>query len=361
MTRSNERESTDQRSNREVIIAGGIAGLVSRFCIAPLDVVKIRQQLQPTLLQKAVLKDVGTASSTLAAIQSSKAKAKLDIIPYKGILGTAKTIARQEGISAFWKGNVPAELLYLTYTATQFYVYKQTHTFLRTLLPPSSPYHLPDPLASSIAGGTAGGLATSITYPLDLLRTRFAASKIRGSVYTSLADSIRQIYASEGVRGFYRGGGAAVAQIVPYMGLFFGSYETIRHSFVAIEPLKTAVNGGKQNNDVHASSGSQSGWEDALSGTLGGIIAKTGVFPLDTIRKRLQVQGPTRGLYVHGDIPLYERGILRCGADVVRREGWRGLYRGLTVSLIKAAPASAITMWTFERMVAVLRWVDGKD
>jgi solute carrier family 25 thiamine pyrophosphate transporter 19 len=33
----------------------------------------------------------------------------------------------------------------------------------------------------------------------------------------------------------------------------------------------------------------------------------------------------------------------------VRKEGARGLYRGLTVSLLKAAPASAVTMWTYER------------
>jgi solute carrier family 25 thiamine pyrophosphate transporter 19 len=34
---------------------------------------------------------------------------------------------------------------------------------------------------------------------------------------------------------------------------------------------------------------------------------------------------------------------------IVVAEGVRGLYRGLVVSLIKAAPASAVTMWTYER------------
>jgi solute carrier family 25 thiamine pyrophosphate transporter 19 len=31
------------------------------------------------------------------------------------------------------------------------------------------------------------------------------------------------------------------------------------------------------------------------------------------------------------------------------------LYRGLTVSLIKAAPASAVTMWTYERALKVMK------
>ena len=36
---------------------------------------------------------------------------------------------------------------------------------------------------------------------------------------------------------------------------------------------------------------------------------------------------------------------------IFMKEGIRGLYRGLTVSLIKAAPASAVTMWTYERVL----------
>ena len=36
----------DEGTKRQTIVAGGLAGLISRFCIAPLDVVKIRLQLQ---------------------------------------------------------------------------------------------------------------------------------------------------------------------------------------------------------------------------------------------------------------------------------------------------------------------------
>ncbi|RVD82671.1 uncharacterized protein DFL_007089 [Arthrobotrys flagrans] len=340
----------DKRSSTP-IIAGAVAGVVSRFCIAPLDVVKIRLQLQPQPLPNASIPPTTPAAVAAGTI-------------YDGIYGTMKTIVKEEGITALWKGNIPAELLYLTYGAAQFFTYAQTQSFLS-----SSPLtsHFPVTMINTCSGGIAGGLATSITYPFDLLRTRFAASKgvggSGGGVYTSIRGAVTGIWRDEGICGFYRGGAAAVIQIVPYMGLFFGSYEGVKAgllrlpsptSYLPPEITKTA----KDHPIISSIAGR--GSIDAIAGILGGIVAKTGVFPLDTIRKRLQVQGPTRGKYVHGDIPVYE-GVVRCGREVVRREGWRGLYRGLAVSLVKAAPASAVTMWTYGRAVEVVGWAEGRE
>lgn len=96
------------------------------------------------------------------------------------------------------------------------------------------------------------------------------------------------------------------------------------------------------------------GTGDAAAGVVASVLAKTGVFPLDLVRKRLQVQGPTRTRYVHRNIPEYT-GVIQSMAAIVRTQGVRGLYRGLTVSLIKAAPASAVTMWTYERALKALQ------
>ncbi|KAK6532902.1 mitochondrial thiamine pyrophosphate transporter [Arthrobotrys megalospora] len=348
------REKGDKRSSssKTPIIAGAVAGVVSRFCIAPLDVVKIRLQLQPKLL---------ASNAALGSGNGAAAAAPLGTV-YNGIYGTMKTIVKEEGITALWKGNIPAELLYLTYGAAQFFIYAQAQSFLSSTPFTSS---LPPTFINTLSGGIAGGLATSVTYPFDLLRTRFAASKggKEGRVYSSINAAVRGIWRDEGFRGFYRGGGAAVVQIVPYMGLFFGSYEGVK---AGLQQLLSPVEFLPNSNyhpvlagllSIFSGSG---GGVDAISGVLGGIIAKTGVFPLDTIRKRLQVQGPTRGRYVHGDIPVYE-GVIRCGREVVRREGWRGLYRGLTVSLVKAAPASAVTMWTYGRTVEIVGWFEGRE
>ncbi|KAG6999300.1 mitochondrial thiamine pyrophosphate transporter [Physcia stellaris] len=182
----------DEGSRGQVVIAGGVAGLVSRFCIAPLDVLKIRLQLQSHSL-----------SDPLSTPQSYRRQPP-------STTSTLKDILQHEGVTALWKGNIPAELLYVTYGACQFTAY----TTFTTLLPPMAPS-----MTAFIAGAAAGATATTATYPLDLLRTRFAA---QGSdkVYSSFLGSIRDIARSEGTRGFFQGLGAGVGQIVPYMGLF---------------------------------------------------------------------------------------------------------------------------------------------
>lgn len=189
------------------------------------------------------------------------------------------------------------------------------------------PFKLPDAGESFIAGASSGAVATTATYPLDLLRTRFAAQGT-DKVYRSLFGAIQDIHRDEGCRGFFRGLGPALAQIVPYMGMFFVAYEGLR---LPMGDLNLPWGTG-----------------DATAGILGSVIAKTAVFPLDLVRKRIQVQGPTRSRYVYSDIPVYHTtvGAIR---TIVAREGLRGLYKGLPISLIKAAPASAVTVWTYER------------
>ena len=65
-------------------------------------------------------------------------------------------------------------------------------------------------------------------------------------------------------------------------------------------------------------------------------------------------------MYVHRNIPEY-RGVFTALYAIWLAEGVRGWYRGLTVSLIKAAPASAVTMWTYERVLHGLMETNDAD
>ncbi|KAL2161509.1 hypothetical protein VTH06DRAFT_8071 [Thermothelomyces fergusii] len=297
----------DEGTRLEVTAAGATAGLIARFVIAPLDVVKIRLQLQTHSLSDPL---------SHRNLQGGPI--------YKGTLPTMGHILRHEGLAGLWKGNVPAELLYVCYGAVQFTAYRSTTVFLRSALGEGA---LPPSAESFVAGAVGGGVATAATYPLDLLRTRFAAQG-NDRIYAGLWGAVRQIGRDEGARGFFRGLAPGVAQIVPYMGCFFAAYETLRPPLSGLElPFGS---GG------------------AVAGTAAGVLAKTATFPLDLVRKRIQVQGPTRGRYVHKNIPEYRGGTVGAIRTILRMEGPRGLYRGLTVSLLKAAPTSAVTMWTYE-------------
>ena len=218
-------------------------------------------------------------------------------------------ILRDEGLAGLWKGNIPAELMYVSYSAIQFTTYRSVTMALQTTF---GEKRLPAAAESFIAGASAGAVATTATYPLDLLRTRFAAQGTE-KVYASLRTSIREIVINEGPKGFFQGLGAGVGQIIPHMGIFFATYETLRQPFGSIQlPF---------------------GSGDAAAGVVASVIAKTGVFPFDLIRKRLQVQGPTRSKYIHKNIPVY-KGVFKTMRDILRNEGARGLYRGLTVRCV---------------------------
>ncbi|KAH6898769.1 mitochondrial carrier domain-containing protein [Thelonectria olida] len=309
MSSTHDHHLKEEGSRLQVVSAGAIAGLVSRFVVAPLDVVKIRLQLQPHSL-----------SDPLFALRDAPA--------YRGAISTLSHILKHEGVTGLWKGNVPAEMMYVCYAAIQFTTYRYTTVFLRTALP----NRLPDGAESFIAGATSGAAATSLTYPLDLLRTRFAAQG-RHRIYASLRSAVWDIKRDEGFRGFFRGIGPGLGQIVPFMGLFFLTYESLRISF----------------EDLHMPWGSG----DATAGMLASILSKTAVFPLDLVRKRIQVQGPSRSKYVYNHIPEYStaRGAIR---SIILTEGFRGLYKGLPISLIKAAPASAVTLWTYEQSLKLM-------
>ncbi|KAF2859685.1 mitochondrial carrier [Piedraia hortae CBS 480.64] len=310
LSQSHSQNPTGTRA--QVVIAGATAGVVTRFCIAPLDVLKIRLQLHFHSLSEASLRTTPTAA---------------------GVTEIVRDILRNEGIRGFWKGNIPAEGLYLGYSAVQFLAYRTTNQALDRL---AGERWIPGPVRSFVAGAVAGTAATAATYPLDLLRTRFAAQGA-DRIYDGLVLGVREIFRTEGPPGFFRGLNAAVGQIVPYMGLLFTTYEGLKPALAEAElPF---------------------GSGDAVAAVVASVVSKSAVFPLDTVRKRLQIQGPTRSRYVGGErMPDYENGVVKTALTITRREGWRALYRGYAVGMSKAVPASAITMWTYERaMKAVQR------
>ena len=117
---------------QEYFVAGGIAGVVSRTAIAPIERVKILYQ-------------VSRASVSTSWLQ------------------LAPQIWREEGFLAFWKGNTAAVTRVLPYMSLTFLSYEEYRAALqRSGLSKTS---------STIAAGSAAGVtAVALTYPLDLVR-----------------------------------------------------------------------------------------------------------------------------------------------------------------------------------------------
>ncbi|KAI8799960.1 mitochondrial carrier domain-containing protein [Cladochytrium replicatum] len=301
-------------------ISGAVAGVASRFVIAPFDVIKIRLQLQ-------------LLPTSLAAIPLRSAQNIPSERIYSGMIQAGYRIFREEGIMALWKGNVSATYLYFTYGGVQFYSYARIRQMLEAISIRLTG-NLPQPdITSFVAGATAGLFGTVMTYPLDLIRTRFAMQTAE-KVYESFPRAVSHIYTHEGLQGFYRGILPAVYQIGPYMGISFSTQAYInRH----LQVLNDKPNGIPMRLSP-----------EFVSGGLAGAISKTVVMPFDAIRKRLQMQGPDQQrFFATGKVP---RTFVGCAAHVVRYEGFGAFWRGWVPSMLKSAPGTAVTFWVVAKM-----------
>lgn len=92
---------------------------------------------------------------------------------------------------------------------------------------------------------------------------------------------------------------------------------------------------------------------DMISGALSGFFSKIVVYPFDLVRKRLQMEGSPAS----AGVAMSRRSSWwSCLKSIVRQEGVRSLYKGLAPSLLKVAPANAVTFMVFEETKDVLLW-----
>jgi solute carrier family 25 thiamine pyrophosphate transporter 19 len=257
------------------IVAGAIAGGGARLFTAPLDLLRIRRQLYPSSTPSNMFTSLHNIAST------------------------------EGGIHALFRGNVAATYLWMGYAAVQFSMYDYTAHYLFSSSETISPTAV-----AFVSGASAGVCATLATYPLDICRTAFAAQGLKSTAKssswrspTSMAEFAKRMHIQLGWKGFFAGSGPAVVQIIPYMGLNFMGYEIL----VSSDITSVGVSGG--------------------AGAISGGMSKIIVYPLDTVKKRMQVQA------VSGHHQY--RNMMDCLMTIVRTEGVNALYNGLVPSVAK--------------------------
>eukprot|EP01134_Creolimax_fragrantissima_P001016 CFRG1016T1 len=312
-----------ENTSYDAVVCGSLSGLLSRMCIAPLDVIKIRLQLQVEPIS-------GINRITRKATAANAGY-------YRGWIHAMRTVVLEEGATALFKGNLTADLLYLGFGAAQFGFYNE---WRKQFTPVSN-------TMAFLGGGLAGSVATVVTYPLDLMRTRLAAQG-EPKIYKSLTHAIGELYKIDGVRGFYRGLIPTIVQIFPYMSLQFCLYEgTIRP--IKRLKLNRLENAEKDNMNVNLST-----MEYLLAGSFSGAASKFIVLPMDVVRKRLQVQGFDDARQSFGRVVKYN-GTIHCIGVIFKNEGIGGFYKGAVPATLKALIASAVTWMAFEQLSRLIR------
>ncbi|GKV03635.1 hypothetical protein SLEP1_g15910 [Rubroshorea leprosula] len=350
------------------LIAGGAAGAFAKTAVAPLERVKILLQTRTEGFQSL------------------------------GVYQSLKKVLKHEGVLGFYKGNGVSVLRIVPYAALHFMTYEQYRLWILNNYPAFGSGPVVDLLAGSVAGGTA----VLCTYPLDLARTKLAyqASRFheyfflepgtsimlalevlkvnlwfqgacvskccthsfnyfhclssfrllkeiivedaRGSLscgvksvysrpmYGGIKDVLTTVYKEGGVRALYRGLGPTLTGILPYAGLKFYIYEELK-SHVPEEHQKCIV-------------------MRLSCGALAGLLGQTFTYPLDVVRRQMQVESLQPS--VQGDTRC--RNTMEGLTTIARNQGWKQLFAGLSINYIKIVPSVAIGFTAYDMMKAWL-------
>ena len=184
-------------------LVGGVSAAISKTCVAPIERVKLLLQNQD-------------ASAQIKADQR-----------YKGITDCFVRVAREQGFTSMWRGNLANVIRYFPTQALNF-AFKDT---LKKYLNPFDKKVNPGKffIGNIMSGGAAGALSLCIVYPLDFARTRLAVDVGKGAEkreFTGLVDCLGKIFRSDGPMGLYRGFGISVMGIIVYRGAYFGLFDT---------------------------------------------------------------------------------------------------------------------------------------
>ena len=171
--------------------------------------------------------------------------------------------------------------------------------------------------------------------------------------YRNTLDAMRTIYRTEGIAAFYRG--------------LFPSLLGITHvavQFPLYEKLKIWMQGDSRtpltSSQILTCSGTAK------------MCASLATYPHEVVRTRLQTQrrllnfnppqSASAGANANSTTPAASNsasaaspetpkqprgGVIYTAKKIVRKEGWRGLYKGLSINLFRTVPNSAVTMLTY--------------
>lgn len=262
-------------------------------------------------------------------------------LEYRYVFQSFGKILRNEGIVGCFRGNIPATALWCAYKSVDLPLYSASMALFKDYaIDDASPQILRGACAG-ISGAFASSVATLITYPLDTCRTQWISRDKENSI--RLHQHIQRLHMTEGISGFYRGLGPAIVQVVPNMAMNFTIYDALKNSGFVRTHLGAEP---QRNNRLHFSA-------NLLLGSVSGFLSKIVTYPLDTAKKRMQMDGIEKNLV---DLRIEKRysGMLDCLSKMAKQEGLLSWFKGLLPTLWKSTITAAVTFSTFEYSTATL-------
>ncbi|KAL9243617.1 hypothetical protein vseg_017482 [Gypsophila vaccaria] len=295
-----EEEVKVNNANYKEYVAGLLAGVATVFVGHPFDTVKVKLQKHHT---------------------------ELHGIKYRNGMHCAARILKNEGVRGLYRGATSSFIGVGLESSLFFGIYSQTKQALQGKLQSSGP----NPSVIIPSAAFSGAIISFVLCPTELLKCRMQVQGTdslvpKTSKYNSPLDCALKTIKTEGVTGIFRGGVATFLRESVGSVSFFGVYENVRH--VMHLRLK----------DTYEYKSVSELGIGILSGGLGGIAFWLTILPLDVAKTMIQTN-PDRN---------YTRNPFRVLNSVYRQAGLRGCYAGLGPTIVRAFPANAAAIVTWE-------------
>ncbi|KAL4355113.1 hypothetical protein GQ457_06G006170 [Hibiscus cannabinus] len=265
-----------------IFAAGAVAGAVAKTVTAPLDRIKLLMQTH--------------------GVRAGQETAKKAI----GFIEAIVLIGKEEGIKGYWKGNLPQVIRIIPYSAVQLFAYE---TYKKLFKGKDGELSVVGRLA---AGACAGMTSTFITYPLDVLRLRLAVEP----GYRKMSEVALTMLREEGFASFYYGLGPSLIGIAPYIAVNFCIFDLVKRALPEKYRQKTQAS--------------------LLTAVVSATVATITCYPLDTVRRQMQMRGSPY------------KSVMEAIPGIIERDGIIGLYRGFVPNALKNLPNSSIRLTTFD-------------
>nr|XP_025039738.1 mitochondrial glycine transporter isoform X2 [Pelodiscus sinensis] len=186
-------------------------------------------------------------------------------------------------------------------------------------------------LKAFVCGSISGTCSTLLFQPLDLLKTRLQTLKpsVNGSGHVGMVALFIRVVRTESLLGLWKGVSPSFARCIPGVGIYFSTLYTMKQCFF--------------------SGRSPTALESVFLGVSARTVAGVCMLPVTVVKTRYE-----SGKYGYESV----YGALR---NIYRTEGTRGLFCGLTATLLRDAPFSGIYLMFYTQTKKVMPqglWID---
>ncbi|XP_072952828.1 mitochondrial uncoupling protein 5-like [Typha angustifolia] len=305
-------------------VEGGIASIIAGCSTHPLDLIKVRMQLQGETLTPPLRPALALHNGSTMAIPAPPP------MPKPGPIAVGAQILRSEGGAALFSGVSATVLRQTLYSTTRMGLYD----ILKKKWSPAGdgaalPLHL-----KVAAGLVAGGIGAAVGNPADVAMVRMQADGRLPAAerrnYRGVGDAITRMARAEGVTSLWRGSSLTVNRAMIVTASQLATYDQAKEAILA--------NGGADGMGTHVA-----------ASFAAGVVAAAASNPVDVVKTRVMNMKVEKGA-----APPYA-GAIDCAVKTVRAEGVMALYKGFIPTVSRQGPFTVVLFVTLEQVRKLLK------